>query len=101
MDTERQEVINKIYRYIQNSKTYLNEWYVGITDDPIKRLFTDHQVKKENDYWIYNKCSSSDEARTIEEYFINTLKTDGGSGGGDDNSIYVYAYHKESHTVEI
>ncbi len=100
-DTERQDIINNIYKYIQNSKTYIYEWYVGITDDPTKRLFTDHQVNKESDYWIYRKCSSTYEARSIEEYFINTLKTDGGSGGGNENSVFVYAYHKESYTVEV
>jgi len=29
---------------------------------------------------------------------VNTLGTDGGTGGGDDSTSSVYAYKKNSHT---
>jgi hypothetical protein len=43
---------------------------------------------------IFEVAESNKKAREIEGFFINTLKTDGGSGGGDLNAIMVYAYKK-------
>jgi hypothetical protein len=55
-------------------------------------------VPEENSWWIFREASSSIIAREVENYFVNTLGTDGGSGGGDQSSIYVYAYKKTSST---
>jgi hypothetical protein len=75
-----------------------SDWYVGITADPKKRLFEEHRVNEKTDKWIYREASSSDVARSTEDHFVNTCKTDGDVGGGDDTSIYVYAYRKNDHT---
>ena len=77
-----------------------SEWYVGIAEDPKDRLFNDHNVRKEEDYWIYDEADSHQSARNVEDYFVNTLKTKGGLGGGSSQSKFVYAYKTDSHTNE-
>ena len=88
----------EIKQYIDNNGGNYPKWYVGITSDARRRLFTEHGVKEKGDYWIFRSTPSADKAREIEAYFIDTLKTDGGPGGGDDTTTTVYAYHKEAHT---
>lgn len=96
---EKNQIILEIKSHInKNGATYQN-WYVGIAEDPEERLFSGHNVDKDNDIWIYRESNSSEVAREIEEYFLD-LGTKGGSGGGDSDAKYVYAYKINSHTKE-
>jgi len=90
----------EIKEYIQNGGGSYSNWYVGIASDPRQRLFNDHNIEEKSGYWIFRECESSNVAREIEEYFINTLGTDGSPGGGDYFTKYVYAYKKTSSTTE-
>jgi hypothetical protein len=73
-------------------------WYVGIAKDPRDRLFNGHGVQQKGDWWIYRQAQSSDAARSVESHFVGSLGTDGGTGGGDPDSRFVYAYKKNAHT---
>ena len=77
-----------------------SDWYVGIASDPRQRLFNDHTVDEKKDAWIYREAINAEAARTVEEYFINKIGTDGDTGGGDYTTKFVYAYKKASHTTE-
>ena len=95
-----EETIVDIQSYInKNSGTcnYVN-WYVGINKNPIDRLLNNHKIKEKYDLWIWRQTSSPDIAQKIESYFINILKTDGGTGGGNEGADWVYAYRKNSYT---
>jgi len=92
--------IKDIIQYIQRSNTPFSEWYVGIAEDALARLFQGHGVNKDMDYWIYRDCINANAAREVEQFIIMNYHTDGGSGGGNDNSRFVYAYKKEAHTRE-
>lgn len=96
----KQQITLEIKAYIDAQHTVYSNWYVGITNDAEKRLFSEHGVDKDKDYWIFRTADSNADARSIEDYFINQLRTDGGSGGGDYSSTKVYAYLKNSHTRE-
>lgn len=93
-------VVIDIVQYIQRSNTPFSEWYVGIAEDALTRLFQGHCVNKDMDYWIYRDCLSANAARGVEQFIIMNYHTDGGTGGGSDNSRFVYAYKKERHTNE-
>jgi hypothetical protein len=95
-----QNIINEILNYVKQNDAILSTWYVGIASDPKQRLFNDHGVIELDYGWIFRNCGSSDIARAAEAYLINTLGFDGGSGGGDQYSSFVYAYKKGSHTKE-
>jgi len=98
MDNEGREIAQIIKNHIAKCGGAYNAWYVGIAQDPKARLFNDHSVDQKNDAWIYRTALGEKVARDVEEYFINTLGTDGDTGGGDENTKSVYAYKKNSHT---
>ena len=75
------------------------EIYIGITNDPERRLFQEHAVRKNAEGWIHMSAVSVEIARAVEEYFLN-LGAKGGSGGGDSSAKFIYAYRIAPHTVE-
>ena len=93
-----QEVLDDIINYIQNHGGEFINWYIGIAKSPLKRLFNDHNVIEENDFWIFRKTETTDDARFIESTIIETCGTDGGTRGGDANTVFIYAYKKSSAT---
>ena len=98
MAKNKQEIIDDIDAHIGRYGGGYSTWYVGISKDAKDRLFNGHSVKEKKDTWIYRTASSSQVAREVEDYFVNTLGTDGDTGGGDNNSDMVYAYKKAAHT---
>jgi len=92
------EIKQEIKNHMQECGGSYSDWYVGISSDPRKRLFEEHKVREKGDAWIYRQAYNNESARNVEQYFINVLGTDGGSGGGDESSVYVYAYKKNNHT---
>ncbi|MHC4709065.1 MAG: hypothetical protein ACYTA3_01200 [Planctomycetota bacterium] len=96
--TTKQEIINDLDAYIRDGGGGYSAWYVGIASDARDRLFSDHKVKEKGDLWILRRASFSAVAREIQDYFVNTLGTDGGAGRGVVLIDMVYAYKKASHT---
>jgi hypothetical protein len=76
-----------------------SDYYVGITNDIDRRLFSEHNVDKKRNQWIYDEADSDIVARKVEQYFLDK-GCDGGSGGGDEDSIFVYCYKITGTTVE-
>ena len=93
-------IVVDIKNYIaQIGGGYIN-WYTGIAANPRTRLFNDHCVDEKYGNWIYSNELTSQEAREVEEYFVNTLGTKGDVGGGDNNTKFVYAYKITQNTRE-
>lgn len=100
MPQQESSIVNDIVEYIRKTNTLSTDWYVGIAENAQARLFEEHGVNKDIDYWIYRECATADAARRVEQYFTTNYQTDGGSGGGSDASRFVYAYKKEVHIRE-
>lgn len=98
MPKSKEEIIVDIKAHIKKSGCSYSSWYVGISKDARDRLLSGHKVKEKNAWRIHMQASSTQIAREIEDYFVNTLGTDGGPGGGDEDADMVYAYKKESYT---
>ena len=98
MTKSKQEIINDIEGHIQRAGGGYRSWYVGISKDARDRLFRGHGVKEKGNWWICSRASSAQVAREIEDFFVNTLGTDGRAGGGDETADIVYAYKKAAHT---
>lgn len=75
-----------------------SNWYVGIARNIEDRLFGDHGVHRTNDVWIYRQAIDAGHARSAEAGLIQN-GYDGGSGGGDNQSTFVYAFRKTANTV--
>jgi hypothetical protein len=88
------QIISEINTYMQGVPGYTNaNWYVGIAADPAARLFTDHKVDRSIGSWIHCPADSDTAARAIEETY-HAAGCDGGPGGGDRATTFVYAYLK-------
>ncbi len=98
MTKDEQTIKDDIKGHISHCGGTYSAWYVGITETPRERVFQDHKVKEKTDAYIWRKAESANVAGNVEDYFVNTLCTDGGTGGGTDSSDFVYAYKKNSHT---
>jgi len=93
-------IAREFSRYMtKHGDRHYSEWYVGITNNAERRLFDEHAVDSNRNPWIYQYAATSDDARSIEAYFLD-LGCQGGSGGGDDTSNIVYAYKVAANTVE-
>lgn len=88
-------IISYIDQFYNLSYSY---WYVGISSNPETRLFTDHKVQENGGLWIIQPTSNNYVARSVEDFIVKNYRTDGGQGGGDNNSTYVYAFLKTSYT---
>ena len=95
-----QEVYDFIMRYINNNNRDYSSWYVGIASNPRTRLFTDHNVSKQNGSWVYKNAGSEEIARAVEKYIIENHNTKGDTGGGDNTTTSVYAYLTTNSTKE-
>lgn len=73
------------------------DWYVGVTSNWKERLFKQHNVPGKGDEAIFLECGSENDARAAERSLL-ALGCDGDEGGGDESSVYVYAYRKRPGT---
>ncbi len=89
----------KIVAHIDSQGYAYSEWYCGIATDWEDRLFNEHKVPKKGHARITKKCHNDDDSRIVETALVK-LGCDGGPGGGDESSVYVYAYLKGSMTRE-
>ena len=93
-------IINEINAHLLRSgRRYYSDFYIGITKDVEQRLFGDHNVSKDNSWWIYRTAETNEIARAVEKHYLD-LGMRGGSGGGDNNSRIVYCYAVTPTTVE-
>jgi len=86
------DIITAIDTYMRKFQYKNSDWYVGIASDPRDRLFNGHSVD-EKGIWIFEQATSNTVARDVEQAYLSTGH-DGGPGGGDKDSVYVYAYVK-------
>jgi hypothetical protein len=69
------------------------DWRIGITNDPVERKQV--WAKTEDvSAWEQWPANSLEDARAIENYFIQNKEMDGGVGGSasDDTTVYVYIF---------
>ena len=92
-------IAGEIDAYIHQCGGGYPNWYVGIASNPRNRLFNDHNVDEQKNYWIIRDAGSEPVARQIEKFFLDK-GCQGGGGGGDASTRYVYAYRITSTTRE-
>ncbi|MCW5576659.1 MAG: hypothetical protein KIT13_11240 [Burkholderiales bacterium] len=97
MSHTAQQIIVDINDYMKRSGGNNSAWYVGIAAKVRDRLFVDHGVAEQGGVWIYRQAISSAVARSVEKAYLDA-GCDGGPGGGDDATDYVYAFKKTAAT---
>ena len=81
----------------EHPDTTNEQWYVGIASDVEARLFSDHNVYR-NEPWATSEADTEEIARSVEKHFLDA-GCDGGPGGGDSGTKIVYVYLKSSRTT--
>lgn len=100
MNKDFETIVKEINEHLSKSgKRYYSDFYIGITNDVERRLFNEHNVSKENTWWIYRTAESSAIAREVEEHFLK-LGMRGDKSGGNDTSNIVYCYAVNPTTIE-
>ncbi len=100
MSNDFETIVNDINNHLTKSgRRYYSDFYVGITNNADRRLFIEHNVSKENAWWIYRTAPNSEIARRVENHFIKKGMR-GGNGGGDNTSNIVYCYAVGPTTIE-
>ena len=92
------EEINDHLINLCNGGNY-SDYYVGITKNINDRLFGAHKVPTTGYCYIYRKAFNDTDSRTIEKHFLDK-GMQGGDGGGDEESVFVYVYKVSIITVE-
>lgn len=88
-DTE--VICSEISEHINKQAGPRQKWYVGIASNVKARLHGDHQVPEKDHWFIWRQAHSADDARAIEKAFLE-WGCDGGPGGGDHTTKFVYAF---------
>ena len=70
-------------------------FYVGITND-VERRLKQHNVKKAD---LKYKMRSKESAQDLEEFCLS-LGMDGDTGGGNEDSVWVYIYKKTKYSID-
>lgn len=83
----------------KSSKQYYSNFYVGISDDIDERLHGFHKVPKQGRWFRWCPVDTVDIASNVEKHYL-ALGMDGGPGGGDDDTFYVYCYEIGPDTKE-
>ena len=100
MPMTKERIIQDIDSYIKKEGSTYHNWYVGIARVPRTRLFNDHNVSEQNGWWIFCEAFSDDSAREVESFFLEQKGTQGGPGGGDKDTRFIYAYRITNTTNE-
>lgn len=94
-----QQIKYEILAYIKEFGGNFQEWYIGIAENPKQEMFTRHGVNQSDDIWLYKQALTFTACKTVQQYFVNTLKVDGQLlEKGDENTDCVYLYKKSSRT---
>ena len=99
MAKKAETIVSEIRKFIAEEGETNYGWYVGIAANARSRLFDDHGVPENNGGWIYRRATSHKEARRAEKALLADGHK-GGTGGGDEDTDYVYAYMIRLNTTE-
>lgn len=59
----------------------------------------EHNVSKNNSWWIYREAIDKATAQEVEEYYL-AKGMEGDTGGGSNDTTYVYCYEITNTTKE-
>jgi hypothetical protein len=94
-----QQVKYEFLAYIKEFDPTFSNWYVGLADQPKQALFEHHGVRDAEDPWLYKQLLTNRAARTVQQYFIEHLKTAGAPLiEQSENVDCVYLYKVAAHT---
>lgn len=100
MANTKKQIIDLFNKHLALSgRRYYSEFYIGVTNDVNRRLFQEHNVKKETMWWAYSTASAKKDAEAVERHFLKKGMK-GNKRKGTDESTIVYCYAITPTTVD-
>ena len=96
-----QQIADAIYEHLKKDVDGNNygKFYIGITNDIDRRLFSEHNVPRNGHWRIHREAIDKEHAQAVEEHFL-AKGMKGDTGGGTDDSVWVYCYKISLNTIE-
>ena len=96
-----QQIADAIYEHLKKDVDGNNygKFYIGITNDIDRRLFSEHNVPRNGHWRIHREAINKEHAQAVEEHFL-AKGMKGDTGGGNDDSVWVYCYKISLNTIE-
>ena len=96
-----QQIADAIYEHLKKDVDGNNygKFYIGITNDIDRRLFCEHNVPRNGHWRIHREAINKEHAQAVEEHFL-AKGMKGDTGGGTDDSVWVYCYKITNKTRE-
>ena len=96
-----QQIADAIYEHLKKDVDGNNygKFYIGITNDIDRRLFGEHNVPRNGHWRIHRNAINKEHAQAVEEHFL-AKGMKGDTGGGTDDSVWVYCYKITNKTIE-
>lgn len=99
-----QQIKYEILAYMKEFGGDFDAYYVGVAADPMAALLKRHKVDKGKDPWLYKQALTFQAARTVQDYFLTILHSDGErvtepeDEDARENTDCVYVYKKSERT---
>lgn len=94
-----EEIIEKFDAHLKNSgRSYFSEFYVGVSDDAVNKLFKKHHVRL-NSWWIYSTAVSAEDALKVARHYKKRGML-GNIAKPDKDARMVYCYVVTPLTVD-
>ena len=94
----RSAIIKDIEEHVDKNGGDFATWYVGVTANPKRSLFTQHRLRTAGDAWISRRAMDELQAAEVEDYFRSVRRTKAGNGRAGADDVFVYAYKMKAHT---
>ena len=95
-----QQIKYEILAYIKEFGGDFSDWYVGVSADPKNEMFNQHSVHEKDDIWLYKQALTFKACSTVQQYFLETLNTDGKPiANGNEDTDCVFLYKKSGRTI--
>jgi hypothetical protein len=92
------KIVVQIKSYIEQNGGNYRAWYVGLAEHPEEQLIS-HGVNLDEHQYIHRTATCMEDARSIRQYFVTRLGTDGDSNDDVDlKALSIYAYKKSQAT---
>lgn len=98
MAKSKQQIIAGIIAHMENRRGRFDEWYVGVSRDAGRKLFSWHSVHKVGDDWIFLTATSAQAARQIRDHMQSKLDMQGDADEPESGAVMVYAFRMTSRT---
>jgi len=85
---------------VEDKDYVIQDFFVGLTDDPKKRLFLEHKVDEDDGLYVYYKAGSTEEAMEAFDELFKLDMNGAPSVKKNKKGQYVYCYHINGITVE-